>query len=82
MSIGDPRTGPDFAIPSVVFIEDERCRFHQNPLAELQIELNDAQQAIREMKRDIDMLRMLSGLSIGGIGIIALAVGLLTWGMW
>jgi hypothetical protein len=40
-----------------------------------------AQQAIREMKRAIDLLRMLSGLSIGGIGILALAVGVLSWWM-
>lgn len=62
-------------------IREERDPLLTEDVATLQADMQAAQQAIRQMKRTIDLLRMISGLSIGGIGILALAVGVLSWWM-
>lgn len=48
--------------------------------AAVQLEMRAAQQAIRETKRDIDFLRLLSWVSIF-LGILALSALGLVWGM-
>ena len=73
--------GGDPPKPMWARITEERDTPLTEDVATLRADMIAAQQAIREMKRAIDLLRMLSGLSIGGIGILALAVGVLSWWM-
>ena len=56
-------------------------RFQPSDLAAIKIELQAAQQAIRETKRDVDLLWMLFGTVIFLGVLIAVAVGVVVWGM-